>query len=111
MERQIRIEGKVKKVSRADTEAYFATRPVGSQLGAWASPQSEVIPSREVLEQNWTKAENVFKDKTIPAPEHWGGYELEPHKLEFWQGRSSRMHDRICYTLHQDGWQISRLAP
>lgn len=110
LERQIRIKGSVIKASRALSDRYFASRPAGSRIGAWSSPQSQVIASREVLEQN----EHDFKAKfgeDIPRPEHWGGFVVIPQTIEFWQGRPSRLHDRICYTKNNDGWQITRLAP
>lgn len=110
LERQVRIKGKVVKASPALSDRYFASRPAGSRIGAWSSPQSQVIASREILEQN----ERQFKEKfgeAIPRPEHWGGFVVLPERLEFWQGRPSRLHDRICYSKNKDGWQISRLAP
>jgi len=112
LERQIRIEGKVEKISRADSLRYFNSRPKGSQIGAWASPQSEVIADRSVIEnkQKALAAEYAEQD-LLPIPPHWGGYILVPDKIEFWQGRSSRLHDRFCYTLEGKDWQIDRLAP
>jgi pyridoxamine 5'-phosphate oxidase len=110
LQRQIRVEGIVEKVSAAISEEYFNSRPIGSKLGAWASPQSKVIESRDVLLAN----ENEFKAKfgdNIERPAHWGGYILKPNYIEFWQGRSSRLHDRICYSLKNDNWKIDRLAP
>jgi pyridoxamine 5'-phosphate oxidase len=112
LERQVRIEGVVNKTSIAESREYFATRPRGSQIGAWASPQSEVIPGREVLEQRQAELEKVYLDREIPWPEHWGGYCLKPERIEFWRGRRDRLHDRILYVKQADGsWTIQRLAP
>ena len=112
LERQIRIEGEVSKVSEADSKAYFYTRPRGSQIGAWASPQSQKIEGREVLDTAQTKYESEFKEDKVPYPEHWGGYRLIPSYFEFWQGRPSRLHDRIIYQKQENGeWKIERLAP
>jgi pyridoxamine 5'-phosphate oxidase len=112
LERQVRITGLVEKLSPAESDEYFEQRPKGSQIGAWASPQSEVIRSREWLENIEKEFENKFKGKPIPRPSHWGGYRVRPVTIEFWQGRPSRMHDRIQYSLQDDGnWQIERLAP
>jgi pyridoxamine 5'-phosphate oxidase len=111
LERQIRIEGDVEKLDPEVSDAYFNSRPVGSRIGAWASPQSQVIPGRHVLEENVEKYVDQFKEG-IPRPPHWGGYVVKPVRMEFWQGRSSRLHDRILYTLQQDNtWKIERLAP
>lgn len=110
--RQVRIEGLVTRVSRAETEAYFRTRPRDSQLGAWASPQSEVVADRDDLLARYRKMEERFGNDAIPAPPHWGGYRLEPDLFEFWQGRPSRLHDRLRYIRGDDGtWRIERLAP
>lgn len=112
LERQVRIEGSVEKVSEAESEEYFASRPFGSQLGAWASPQSRVIESRRVLEEKSWELEQKYYNKTIPKPPHWGGYRLIPTEIEFWQGRPNRLHDRLCYTQQPDGsWLRERLAP
>ena len=112
LERQVRIEGKVVKLDREESEAYFHSRPKASQLGAWASDQSRVIPNRDVLEQKLTDLQNQYKDKTVPIPEHWGGFRVVPSRIEFWQGRPSRLHDRLIYDLQDDGsWQIERLSP
>jgi pyridoxamine-phosphate oxidase len=113
IERQIRIEGKASRVAPEESEAYFLSRPRGSQLGALASPQSQVIPNREVLEQKVEQLQNQYYDgKTVTRPDHWGGYCVAPSVVEFWQGRPSRLHDRIVYRLAQLGtWQKSRLAP
>ena len=111
LERQIRIEGSVEKVSEADSDTYFASRPIGSQIGAWSSPQSAVIQYRQVIEQNVIKYTEIFGTTNIPRPEHWGGYIVTPHLIEFWQGRSSRLHDRIQYRLDDEKWIMERLAP
>ena len=110
MERQVRIEGKVEKISEEESDAYFNSRPLGSRIGAWASPQSKVINDRTVIENNVQKFTEEFGEK-IPRPPHWGGYLLVPVKMEFWQGRSSRLHDRILFTREDNSWKISRLAP
>ncbi len=110
-ERQIRIEGIVSRVSAEESDQYFATRPRDSQIGAWASPQSEVLRSRDELTAREAEFAGRFKDE-VPRPPHWGGYRLVPDYLEFWQGRASRLHDRISYRLEGDAsWQIRRLAP
>lgn len=111
LERQVRIEGKVEKISVQDSMNYFHSRPLGSQIGAIASSQSEVIESREVLNTKIEELEKEYKDKQIPMPEHWGGYLVKPHRIEFWQGRASRLHDRLLYIATNTGWQIQRLAP
>jgi pyridoxamine 5'-phosphate oxidase len=112
LERQVRVEGVVSKTSAAESREYFASRPRGSQIGAWASPQSEVIPGREVLEQRRAELEDVYRDREIPWPEHWGGYCLKPERIEFWKGRRDRLHDRILYVRQPDeSWTIQRLAP
>ena len=111
LERQIRIEGIVEKLSNEESEQYFSTRPVSSQIGAWASPQSRVIETREVIEKNAEGYTAQFKDAIIPKPAHWGGYIVHPIKIEFWQGRSSRLHDRILYTRKDGKWKKERLAP
>jgi pyridoxamine 5'-phosphate oxidase len=112
LERQVRVQGFVSKTSAAESREYFASRPRGSQIGAWASPQSEVIPGREVLEQRRAEIEEVYRDGEIPWPEHWGGYCLKPERIEFWKGRRDRLHDRILYVRQSDGsWTIQRLAP
>jgi pyridoxamine 5'-phosphate oxidase len=110
LERQIRIQGVVERVSAAESDEYFHSRPLASRIGAWASPQSAAIPNREFLEE----AEKHFKAEfgdTPPRPEHWGGYRLRPTEIEFWQGRPSRLHDRIHYKLEGSTWQVNRLAP
>jgi pyridoxamine 5'-phosphate oxidase len=109
--RQVRIEGDVEKISAADSEAYFQSRPLGSKLGAWASNQSEVVENRETLEARFGELEKRFGEE-VPRPEHWGGYRLKPNSIEFWQGRDNRLHDRLRYRLQKDGaWLIERLAP
>lgn len=111
LERQVRIEGTCEKVSDRESDEYFHSRPQGSQLGAWASPQSRVIKGRSVLEENIKQLEMRFSKETIHRPSHWGGFRVIPDKVEFWQGRSNRLHDRILYQKSSDGWAISRLAP
>lgn len=113
LERQVRIEGRVEKVAPEVSDAYFHSRPKGSQIGAWASPQSQPIESREALEQRDKQYQEQFTaQELVPRPEHWGGYRLVPDQIEFWQGRPNRLHDRILYALQENGaWSISRLAP
>ena len=111
MERQVRLSGPVERVARDETEAYFATRPRGSQLGAWASPQSDVVASREELERCVAQVADRFRDAPITAPPDWGGYLLRPDSVEFWQGREDRLHDRLRYRLHEGAWTLERLAP
>jgi pyridoxamine 5'-phosphate oxidase len=112
LERQVRIEGIVEKVSAAESDEYFNSRPAGSKIGAWASPQSKVIASREILEEKVSSVEKRFAGTEIERPGHWGGYILKPALIEFWQGRPSRLHDRILYTrIEKNKWKIERLAP
>lgn len=112
LERQIRINGIVEKTSRDESEEYFHSRPIGSQLGAWASNQSEVIANRGVLEASLAEATSRFPGPDVPLPSHWGGYRLKPQSIEFWQGRANRLHDRFRYR-RSDGaaWRVERLAP
>ncbi len=111
LERQVKIYGAVSRISREETAAYFASRPPGSQIGAWASPQSEVVAGREVLEAARRAAEERFTGQAIPPPPHWGGYRVEPTAIEFWQGRPDRLHDRLRYRQEAGAWIIERLAP
>jgi pyridoxamine 5'-phosphate oxidase len=112
LERQVRLSGLVRLAAAAANDAYFNSRPEGSRIGAWASPQSEVIESREWLEKKEEKLKNELKGDTLRRPAHWGGYVVKPTRMEFWQGRPSRLHDRILYTLGSNGqWKIERLAP
>jgi len=110
LERQVRIEGRVEKVSAAESDAYYATRPLGSRVGAWASPQSQAIAGRQWLEKRWEELGRQYGGEP-PRPPHWGGYRVLPDHFEFWQGRASRLHDRIVYDRTGDAWTISRLAP
>lgn len=111
LERQIRIEGSVEKVSAEDSDAYFKSRPRGSQIGAWVSHQSDVIVSRQALEEHQHELVIKFGGQAIPRPPHWGGYRVIPDQVEFWQGRPSRLHDRIRYRLEDRRWVIERLSP
>ena len=112
LDRQVRVEGSVARTSAQESRDYFQTRPRESQIGAWASAQSEVISSREVLEQRAQELETLYCDRDIDCPEHWGGYRLKPERIEFWKSRVGRLHDRLSYELQPDGtWTISRLAP
>ena len=109
--RQVRIEGTVEKVSDAESDAYFQSRPLGSKLGAWASNQSEVVAGREILEARFAELQKRFGDN-VPRPPHWGGYRVKPNAIEFWQGQENRLHDRLRYSLQSDGaWVIERLGP
>ena len=112
LDRQIRISGTTIKTSREESERYFHSRPLGSQLGAWASKQSEVLDARRVLDARMAQITERFAGKTVPLPPNWGGFRLKPQQIEFWQGRVNRLHDRFRYTLQQDGgWLIERLSP
>jgi pyridoxamine 5'-phosphate oxidase len=111
LERQVRIEGITEKVTAAESDTYFSSRPIGSRIGAWASPQSKVIKQREEIEANVKKYEQEFATTSINRPEYWGGYRVKPQLIEFWQGRPSRLHDRIQYSLEKGIWKIERLAP
>lgn len=111
LERQVRITGLVEKVSGQESDEYFSSRPEGSRIGAWASPQSAVITGRQWLEQQQHQYAKEFLSKSIVRPPHWGGYRVKPITIEFWQGRPDRLHDRLQYTLEEKGWVIERLAP
>ncbi|MBA6418533.1 MULTISPECIES: pyridoxamine 5'-phosphate oxidase [Pseudomonas] len=111
LERQVRIEGQIERVSSEESDVYFHSRPAGSRLGAWASPQSQVIAGREVLEDRLQALEVQYAEEQPPRPPHWGGYRLVPSLIEFWQGRSSRLHDRLRYRLESGQWVRERLAP
>jgi len=110
LERQVRIEGKAGRVTDAESEAYYASRPLGARHAAWASPQSERMSSRKVLEASMQEARQRHGDSP-PRPPHWGGYRVIPHEIEFWQGRADRLHDRLVYTRTDGSWRIERLAP
>ena len=112
LQRQVRIEGTVERVSASESDAYFHNRPLGSRLGAWASRQSEVIPNREVLEQRVCELTQRYPDGETPRPPHWGGFRVRPRSIEFWQGRPDRLHDRLRYQrLQLAGWRLERLSP
>lgn len=111
LERQVRIEGRLRKVSAEISDEYFSSRPRASQIGAWASPQSQEISSREILETKEKELEAKFAGQPVQRPAHWGGYELLPDHIEFWQGRPSRLHDRLLYEKNDSGWISKRLAP
>jgi pyridoxamine 5'-phosphate oxidase len=112
LHRQVIVEGTASKVSTAESLKYFLTRPRGSQLGAWSSSQSSVISARSALESKLVEMKNKFKDDDISLPSFWGGYRIKPRRIEFWQGRTHRLHDRFLYTRNeQDAWEISRLSP
>jgi len=111
LQRQVRIEGKIEKLETEYNDEYFYSRPVGSRIGAWASKQSKAIENRETLESDFAKYAKQFEGIDVPRPEHWGGYRVVPDKIEFWQGRSNRLHDRIEYNLDNAAWRIKRLSP
>ncbi len=112
LQRQVRIEGLVERLCQEDSDEYFASRPKGSRIGAWASPQSQIIPDRDFLEQRVDFYEQKFAlSDVVERPPFWGGYLVKPVQVEFWQGRSSRLHDRIVYFLEENGWVVNRLAP
>ena len=111
VKRQVRIEGTVERISATESDEYFSSRPLGSKLGAWASNQSEVIDSRDILNQRYQQTSAQFGED-VPRPPHWGGYRLRPDRIEFWQGRDNRLHDRLRYSLQTDGsWLVERLGP
>ena len=109
--KQIRVEGRVERVSAAESEAYFATRPRGSQLAAWASQQSRSLPSREELERRYAELEREYEGREVPRPPHWGGFRLRPEAIEFWEHRENRLHDRTRYARAREGWSVERLSP
>ncbi len=111
LERQVRIEGRAKRVPDGEADAYFASRPRGSRLGAWASAQSREIEGREVLEDRLRELEAEYEGREVPRPPFWGGYRVEPDAFEFWQGRENRLHDRLAYRREEGGWEVSRLQP
>ena len=109
--RQVRVEGSVERVSEPESAAYFATRPRGSQLAAWASQQSRPLGSREELERRYAELEREYEGRDVPLPPHWGGYRLRPEAIEFWEHRENRLHDRTRYTRAREGWKVERLSP
>jgi pyridoxamine 5'-phosphate oxidase len=112
LERQVRVEGHVSKTSIEESSEYFETRPRESQIGAWVSPQSQEISGREELERRQAELEEIYRNRDVPLPEHWGGYRVTPERIEFWKGRIGRLHDRILYERQTDStWSIKRLAP
>jgi pyridoxamine 5'-phosphate oxidase len=112
LQRQVRVTGRVERLSGEESDAYFATRPRGSQIGAWASAQSRPLPERAELEQHWAALDERYGGGTVPRPPHWGGFRVEPDEIEVWQGRANRLHDRFLYTRTADGdWTHARLAP
>ena len=110
-ERQVIVEGTVTRVAREESEAYFHSRPLASQIGAWASAQSSILAGRKALEEAFKETEKKYSGQTVPLPPHWGGWRLAPETVEFWQGRRSRLHDRLRYRRAKDGWTVERLAP
>ncbi|UCF20406.1 MAG: pyridoxamine 5'-phosphate oxidase [Gemmatimonadota bacterium] len=111
LHRQVRVEGEVFRLSDDESAEYFRSRPRGSQLGAWASKQSSVLASRRQLEERYRQLESRFRGSEVPLPPFWGGFRLLPHRIEFWQGRANRLHDRLQFTRKGDGWKVVRLSP
>lgn len=111
LERQVRMKGEVEKLSREESDSYFQSRPRESQLGAWASEQSSPTDGREELRKSFEQVEKKFRNEPVPTPEFWGGYKINLHEIEFWQGRPGRLHDRILYTFENDNWSFKRLQP
>lgn len=111
LQRQVRIEGVVNRVTKKESEVYFRSRPRGSQLGAWASKQSKILANRQEMEDGFQKYKLKFKDSTVPLPEYWGGYRITPQCIEFWQGRANRLHDRLRFDRDANGWISKRLFP
>lgn len=111
LQRQVRVCGRVERLSAEESDAYFATRPRGSQLGAWASAQSAPLPERAALEERWAALDERWGGRAVPRPPHWGGYRVEPDEIEVWQGRANRLHDRFCSTRTATGWAWTRLQP
>lgn len=111
LQRQVNVTGRVERISKAESLNYFLSRPFGSRLGAWTSPQSKVISSRQILEMKLDQMKRKFANGEVPLPDHWGGYRILPQTFEFWQGRPNRLHDRFLYTHTDDGWTVDRLAP
>ncbi len=111
VERQVRVEGELHKLSEAESDAYFNSRPRESQIGAWVSPQSSIIESREILNERFREFTDKFEGHPVPRPAHWGGYIIRPNYYEFWQGRPNRLHDRLTYRLQNGTWKINRMAP
>jgi pyridoxamine 5'-phosphate oxidase len=111
LERQVIISGRAEKISQAESESYFRSRPLESRIGAWASKQSSILAGREELERRVEELKREFADGDVPLPPFWGGYLLVPDRFEFWQGRASRLHDRICFEIREGGWKIVRLSP
>lgn len=111
LQRQLRVTGRVERLSDEESDAYFATRPRGSQLGAWASEQSRPLPDRSALERRWAALDERYGGGAVPRPPHWGGFRVEPGEIEVWQGRANRLHDRFAYVRTSDGWTRERLAP